>query len=593
MAENEKQPSSDPNAHAGKGGLFVRRPVLAIVFSLLIVVAGIAGILGGEIRELPDVDRPVISISTNYTGAAPETIDREVTSIIEGGVARVSGVTDISSSSSFGRSRVTVEFSDSTDLSAAAADVRDAIGRVTRNLPDDADDPQIVKADANAQPVMRLAVTSETMSVQDMTVLVEDEVVDRIASVPGVADVQVYGDREKIFRIDIDQTRLAALGLTVGNLKTTLNNVAYDVPAGTLTATTQDIVVRATADVTTPEEFEALYLNDRVRIGDVANVTLGPDPGDSTLRANGKTGIGLGIIRQAKSNTLEISQGVRQAAADLQQILPDGVDIRVTGDDATFISGAIDEVVRSLLIATGVVVLIIFIFLLDWRATIIPAVTLPVALIGTFAAIYLMGFSINILTLLALVLATGMVVDDAIVVLENIVRKRNEGLGIRAGCRYRHERGVFRRHCHHRHARRGLHSALLPAGPGRKPLPGIRLRAGLLGSALELRGADALPYACLQDHQGQAAARRRSGGKARGIRPFRKPAFGNLSAAFAHGARFSGRRGAHRRSGLRHGVCPSLIRATGTHPARRPRRGADEHFRTARREPRIYLGAHA
>ena len=432
MAENEKQPSSDPNAHAGKGGLFVRRPVLAIVFSLLIVVAGIAGILGGEIRELPDVDRPVISISTNYTGAAPETIDREVTSIIEGGVARVSGVTDISSSSSFGRSRVTVEFSDSTDLSAAAADVRDAIGRVTRNLPDDADDPQIVKADANAQPVMRLAVTSETMSVQDMTVLVEDEVVDRIASVPGVADVQVYGDREKIFRIDIDQSRLAALGLTVGNLKTTLNNVAYDVPAGTLTATTQDIVVRATADVTTPEEFEALYLNDRVRIGDVANVTLGPDPGDSTLRANGKTGIGLGIIRQAKSNTLEISQGVRQAAADLQQILPDGVDIRVTGDDATFISGAIDEVVRSLLIATGVVVLIIFIFLLDWRATIIPAVTLPVALIGTFAAIYLMGFSINILTLLALVLATGMVVDDAIVVLENIVRKRNEGLGIRA-----------------------------------------------------------------------------------------------------------------------------------------------------------------
>ena len=233
-------------------------------------------------------------------------------------------------------------------------------------------------------------------------------------------------------RLSPEESRLAALGLTVGNIRTTLDNVAFDVPAGTLTATTQDIVVRATADVTTPEEFEALYVNDRVRIADVANVTLGPDPGDSTLRANGKTGIGMGIIRQAKSNTLEISQGVRQAAADLQTILPDGVEIRVTGDDATFIAGAIEEVVRSLLIATGVVILIIYIFLLDWRATIIPAVTLPVALIGTFAAIYLLGFSINILTLLALVLATGMVVDDAIVVLENIVRKRNQGLGIRA-----------------------------------------------------------------------------------------------------------------------------------------------------------------
>jgi len=424
-------PSDDP-AVVTHGGLFVRRPVLAIVLSLLIVVTGLAGILGGEIRELPDVDRPVISVRTTYTGASPETIDREVTAVVEGAAARVSGVTSISSSSSFGSSRVIIEFSDDTDLSSAAADIRDALGQVQRNMPDGAEDPQIVKADANAEAVMRLAVTSETMTVQDITVLVEEEVVDRLSAVPGVADVQVYGDREKIFRVDIDQSRLAALGLTIGSLKTALASVSFDVPAGTLTATTQDIVVRATADVTSPDDFEALYINDRVRVGDVARVTLGADPGDSSLRANGQTGIGMGIVRQAKSNTLEISNGVRDAAAELREILPDGVDIRVTSDDATFISGAIEEVVRTLLIATGVVILVIFIFLLDWRATLIPAVTLPVALTGTFAAIYLMGFSINILTLLALVLATGMVVDDAIVVLENIVRKRNEGIGIRA-----------------------------------------------------------------------------------------------------------------------------------------------------------------
>ncbi|WP_245415294.1 efflux RND transporter permease subunit [Hoeflea marina] len=412
--------------------LYVRRPVLALVLSLLIMVAGIAGILGGEVRELPDVDRPVISITTTYTGAAPETIDRELTAIVEGAVARVAGVSSISSTSSFGRSRVTAEFGDNVDLSGAAADIRDALGRVARDMPDGAEDPQVVKADANADAVMRLAVTSDTLSVQDMTILVEDEIVDRLAAVPGVADVQVYGDRDKIFRIDINQARLAALGLTVGNLSTALANVAFDVPAGSLTANTQDIVVRATANVSSPEDFENLYINDRVRFRDVATVTLGADPGASSLRANGKTGIGIGIIRQANSNTLDISADVAKATEAIRAILPPGADIRITSDDATFVRGAIEEVVRSLLIATAVVIGVIYLFLLDWRATIIPAITLPVALIGTFAAIYLLGFSINILTLLALVLATGMVVDDAIVVLENIVRKRNEGLGIRA-----------------------------------------------------------------------------------------------------------------------------------------------------------------
>ncbi|MGJ8571710.1 MAG: efflux RND transporter permease subunit [Hoeflea sp.] len=432
---NDSETKNMPDNEAQRGGgtaLMVRRPVLATVISLLIVVAGLAGLYGAEIRELPDVDRPVITVTTEFSGASPETVDRELTAIVEGAVARVSGVASMSSTSTLGRSRVTVEFSDSTDLNVAASDVRDALGRVTNNMPEGADDPRIVKADANSDPVMRLAVTSDRYNVQDMTILVEDLVVDRLAAVPGVADVNVYGDREKIFRVDVDQSRLAAFGLTLADLRSALSNVALDVPAGSLTAQTSDIVVRATADVTTPEGFEDLYIKDRVRFRDVANVTLGADPGDSVLRANGRTGIGMGIIRQSASNTLEISQGVRAATEAIQAILPDGVDIRVTSDDATFISGAIDEVRNTLVLAVLIVIGIIFLFLRDWRATIIPAVTLPVSLIGAFAAIWLAGFSVNILTLLALVLATGMVVDDAIVVLENIVRKRNEGMGVRA-----------------------------------------------------------------------------------------------------------------------------------------------------------------
>ncbi|MFN4168671.1 MAG: efflux RND transporter permease subunit [Pannonibacter phragmitetus] len=412
--------------------LFVRRPVLAFVMNMLIVVAGLAAFFGVEIRELPDVDQPVISIRTTYNSASAETIDREVTGVIEGAVSRVSGVKSISSSSSYGESRVTVEFYDDVNLDAAAADMRDALGRITNDLPEDADAARIVKADSNAQPVVRLALTSDAMSVEDMTVLVEDEIADVLSAVPGVADVQISGDRQKIFRIDIDQAKMASLNLTVGDVASALSTMAFDTPAGSLTSQTQDLIVRASAAIDTPEAFESIILNRRARLGDFATVTLGPDIGQSLLRANGKSGIGLGIIRAAQSNTLEISEGVAAAAERIQQTLPEGTKIEVTSDDATFITGSIHEVEIALMISVSVVLLIIFLFLRDWRATLIPAVTMPVALIGTLAAIYLAGFSINILTLLALVLATGLVVDDAIVVLENIVRRRNQGMGPRA-----------------------------------------------------------------------------------------------------------------------------------------------------------------
>ncbi|WP_037470234.1 efflux RND transporter permease subunit [Sinorhizobium fredii] len=427
---------SSPGGQGGKTGftaLFIRRPIFALVVNMLIVVAGLAAWNGIEIRELPQVDQPVISVTTEFEGASPETIDREVTSIIEGAVSRVQGIKGISSSSSFGRSRVTLEFSDTTDIGQAANDIRDALGRVSGRLPDDAEEPRIVKADSDSQPIMRLALTSDTMSMEDMTLLVENEISDRLAAVEGVADVTVYGDQEKIFRIDLNQAKLAGRGVTVANLREALANASYDVPAGSLTSASQDISVRATADLQTPEQFENLILGNNVRLRDVATVTLGPDTGSSALRSNGRQGIGLGIIRQAQSNTVDISEGVRKVVDTISSdVLPPGTELKITSDDAVFINGAIHEVEIALGVAVFIVTLVIYLFLLDWRATLIPTISMPIALIGTVAAIYLAGFSINILTLLAIVLATGLVVDDAIVVLENIVRRRAEGLGPRA-----------------------------------------------------------------------------------------------------------------------------------------------------------------
>ncbi|WP_454686191.1 efflux RND transporter permease subunit [Agrobacterium leguminum] len=425
-------PSSGQDSKLAFTALFVRRPILAAVLNTLLVVAGLAALVGVEVRELPDVDRPTISVRTTYEGAAPETIDQEVTQTIEGAVARVSGVKSISSNSQFGTSRVTLEFGDNVDLAVAANDVRDAIGRVTNQLPDDADEPQIIKADSDSQPIMRLAVTSSTLSMEDLTKLVDDEIIDRLAAVDGVADVELYGDQEKVFRVDLNQAALASRGLTVTDVSNALASAALDVPAGSLKSTTQDIVVRATASLTKPEDFSNLLIKNNIRLRDVATVMLGADDESTSLRSNGVQGVGLGVIRQAQSNTLSISTGVKAAVDTMSANLPEGTRIVVTSDDAVFIEGALHEVELALGLSAIIVVVVLYLFLRDWRATLIPAITMPVALIGTIVAIYMVGFSVNILTLLAIVLATGLVVDDAIVVLENIVRRRAEGMGPRA-----------------------------------------------------------------------------------------------------------------------------------------------------------------
>ncbi|WP_455474352.1 efflux RND transporter permease subunit [Bartonella sp. B30(2025)] len=428
----QESETKQPLVESKQGGVvafFIRRSVFTFVLNALIVIAGFAGWMGVDVRELPDVDIPVMTVITNFRGASAETIDREITKAIEDAVSRVSGVKTISSTSSFGRSRVEVRFNVGIDLNVASSDVRDAISRIVNSLPKEADPPQIIKADSNAAAIMYLVVTSPTMGIDDLTMIVDDQIVDLLSAVDGVGDVQVDNARTKIFQIDVDQEKLASYGLTVADVARALSDMSLDAPVGSLRNSKETLIVRATARLTTPEAFEQVVLKPHVRISDVANVSLSPDIETVILRVNGEAGIGLGIVRKAQSNVLDISKGVREVVDHLKTILPSSVQVDIINDDATFIKGALHEVEVALIIAILSVIVVIFLFLRDIRITLIPALSIPVALIGTVAAIYLVGFSLNILTFLGLVLATGLVVDDAIVVLENIVRRRNMGLG--------------------------------------------------------------------------------------------------------------------------------------------------------------------
>ncbi len=418
-----------PEELKGLPAFCVRRPVFTIVINLLVVIAGLAAILAVEIRELPSTDRPVVTIRTDYPGATPETVDTGVTAILEGAAARVPGVSSISSSSNYGNSRITVEFSPSVNIDTAASDTRDAIAAVENRLPETAETPVVIKANDDDSPIIRLAVTTDRMPIEDLTQIVDNQITDRLSAVPGVGDVTLFGDRQPVFRIELNQMALAGRGLSPADVRAIVQSVTSDAAAGALTTGGSEILVRTDLNVGSVAELHDLRIDDDTRLGDVALVSYGPDERTSYLRADGKTGIGLNIIRQAQSNTLEISTGISEVVANLQPLLPDDVDLRVTSDDALFIGAAIVEVLKSLLMSTAIVVFVMFVFLRTAVATIIPAVTIPVALIGTVATIWLVGFSLNILTLLALLLATGMVVDDAIVVLENIIRRRREGDG--------------------------------------------------------------------------------------------------------------------------------------------------------------------
>lgn len=411
----------------GLPALGIRRPVLVAVINLIIAIAGIAALLGVEVRELPDVDRPRITVSAQFPGAAPETMDAEVTREIEGAVARVSGVRRISASSEESSTRVVVEFSADVDLDGAAADVREAVSRVERRLPDAVEQVNVIKADQDASPVVRVAARGNGLSLDDLTRRVETDIIPALVSLPGVADVRLYGDRERQLRVAVEPLKLTAHGLDTADVVARLESADLDIPAGSFRDAPLELRVRANAALQTPERVAAITLAPGLRLGDVARVFFAPADARSQVQLNGEPILGLGIVRQAQSNTLEISTAAQTAIDTLNQRFDD-VELVKTSDDAVFIRGAITEVLITLAAATLIVVATIWLFIGSPRATLIPAITIPLALTGTIAAIWLLGFSVNLLTLLALVLATGLVVDDAIVVLENIQRRQRMGL---------------------------------------------------------------------------------------------------------------------------------------------------------------------
>jgi hydrophobe/amphiphile efflux-1 (HAE1) family protein len=407
--------------------LSVRRPTLIVVVNLLIVIAGLGALFGIEVRELPDVDRPVVTVRAFFDGASPETLDAEVTSVIEGAVARVSGIRTINSASEENNMRVRAEFLTHIDLDVAANDVREAVAAIERQLPEGIEDITIVKADADAAPIIRLALVSNRLSQEALTRLAEDDVGAELSAIPGVATVELFGDQEQVLRIVVEPMRLASYGLSIDDVAEVLRSTSLDVPAGSFKSADQLLLVRADASVWQPADVEALALRDEIRLGDVAQAFYGPAEAESYSLLNGRKVVGLGVVRRAKSNTIEISDAVDKTIERLNRRLDD-VEVVKISDDAQFIRGSVREVVISLALAVSVVVAVIFFFMGAVRPTLIPAAAIPIALIGTVAAIWLLGFSINILTLLALVLATGMIVDDAIVVVENIDRQRSEGM---------------------------------------------------------------------------------------------------------------------------------------------------------------------
>lgn len=411
--------------------LSIRRPYLIAVMNLLIILAGVSALLGVEVRELPNVDRPIVSVRANYPGGSPETIDAEITSQIEGAVARVNGIRHVRSSSEENNLRVHIEFNPNINLIDAANDVREAVSRIERRLPDGVENITVIKADDDARAIIQLSAYSEKLPIEAVTKIVEDQIVPELTAVSGVADVQTYGTRERTLKVVIDPIKLASYKLTVADIANVLKNARFDVPAGSFKSAQLEVLVRANASVTDPAEIEKLIIRDPVRIGDVAHAYYTPADATNYVRLDGRTVINLGIIRRAQSNTVAISQDVRKVVERMNKRLRD-VNVVTISDDSQFIEGAINEVLISLCLAILIVVAVIAFFIGQLRVALIPALAMPIALIGTIAAIWLFGFSINLITLLALVLATGLVVDDTIVVLENIQRLRSQGMAARA-----------------------------------------------------------------------------------------------------------------------------------------------------------------
>ena len=410
----------------------IRRPVFATVLSLLIVLIGAVSFNRLNVREYPKIDEPVVSVQTRFGGASSEVIEGQVTKVLEDSLAGIEGVDVITSSSRQERSQISIRFALTRDADSAAADVRDKVSRVRQRLPQGIDEPVIAKVEADAFPVIFLTLSSDTHSSLQLSEMANSLVKPVLQTAPGAADVSVFGERKFAMRIWVDPDKLAAYRLTIQDLEDALRRSNLEVPAGRIESRQREFNVTAATDLQRPQEFSQVVIRTvnglPVRIADVARVQQGPVDERSSVRLHGRDSVALGVIRQATANPLDLSAGVRQLLTKVQKDLPPGVQVEIANDNSVFIDRSIKAVFQTIVEASVLVALVIFVFLRTLRASIIPLLTIPVALIGAFALMALAGFSINTLTLLALVLAIGLVVDDAIVMLENIYRHIEEGI---------------------------------------------------------------------------------------------------------------------------------------------------------------------
>jgi len=410
----------------------VKRPVFATVMSLLLVILGLMAAARLPIRELPNVESPVVSIDTTYLGASADVVETKITQVIEDRVAGLEGVTKITSQSLDGRSSIDLEFDPSRSVDEAANDVRDRVSRVVGNLPVEADPPEIGKVDSSAEPIMFVNLSSDTMSVLELTDYAERVLIERLGVVPGVARVRLSGARRYAMRVWIDREALAARQLTVVDIENALRRENVQLPAGRLESSQRELTLRTDTGLNSEQDFRELPIGRGpdgyvVRLGEVSDVRLAAENERTVSRSNGVPGISLGIEQISKANTLEVAGAVRAELDRLRPDLPPGTSLEINLDRSIFIGESMKEVVEALVVALALVLAVIYLFLGNLRAMLIPAVTIPVSIIAAFIVMAAMGFSINILTLLGLVLAIGLVVDDSIIVLENIYRRIESG----------------------------------------------------------------------------------------------------------------------------------------------------------------------
>lgn len=410
----------------------IERPVFATVLSLVIMLLGIVSYDRLTVREYPKIDEPVVTVSTDYRGASADIIESQVTKPLEDSLAGIEGVEVITSISRAERSQISVRFKLEREPDSAAADVRDRVSRVRNRLPSEVDEPVIAKVEADANPIIWLAFSSDQHSPLEVTDVANRFVKPRLQTLPGAADVRVFGERKFAMRIWLDKQRLAAYRVTAADVEDALRKQNVEVPAGRIESREREFSVVASTDLQTPEQFAAVILRSvdgyPVRLGDVARVEIGAAAERTSVRFKGRSAVSLGVIKQATANPLELSKALRAEMPRIAAELPPGMTVDISYDSSIFIDRSITSVFTTIGEAIVLVLAIIFFFLRNLRATLIPLVTIPVSLVGAFAIMFMLGFSINTLTLLALVLAIGLVVDDAIVVLENIFRHIEEGM---------------------------------------------------------------------------------------------------------------------------------------------------------------------